>query len=102
MGIENDYSEYGFVIMSLGLNHQRDQKSLWVLEQLPEGTYTGKVDGQVWPVCWIAGREAFFQYRTHLIDSGIEASEVGGFLTRGLVSFHFYDPDGNRLNVSSM
>ncbi|WP_127531779.1 VOC family protein [Paenibacillus kobensis] len=102
MEVENDFSEYGFVIMSLGLNHQRDQKSLWVLEQLPEGAYTGKVSGQVWPVCWIPDREALFQYRTHLIDSGIEASEVGGFVTRGLISFHFYDPDGNRLNVSSM
>lgn len=90
-----------FVIMSLKLNHS-EEDSLWVIEQKPEGTYTGKVDGQVQPSCWIKDREDFFKYHQYLIDRGVETSEIGGFLTKGMVSFHFYDIDGNRLNVSSM
>lgn len=90
-----------FVIMSLKLNHS-EEDSLWVIEQKPEGTYTGKVDGQVQPSCCIKDREDFFKYHQYLIDRGVETSEIGGFLTKGMVSFHFYDIDGNRLNVSSM
>ncbi|MEK8130705.1 VOC family protein [Paenibacillus filicis] len=102
MQVENEWSKDGYAVMSLYLNHQPDHKSLWVLEPLTEGAYIGKVDGAVQPVCWVAGREDFFNYQTFLSGSGIETSEIGGFLTKGLVSFHIYDPDGNRLNFSSM
>ncbi|REK75101.1 VOC family protein [Paenibacillus paeoniae] len=102
MEVENDSSQDGYAIMSLRLNHQPNHKSLWVLEQVTDDAYIGKVDGPVRPVCWVGDREAFFHYRTFLSESGIETSDVGGFLTRGLVSFHAYDPDGNRLNFSSM
>lgn len=90
-----------FVIMALKLNHSEGD-SLWVLEQKLDDTYTGKVDGQVQPICWIKDRDDFFKYHQYLINSGVETSEIGGFITRGMVSFHFYDKDGNRLNVSSM
>lgn len=102
MELENDAGSDGCAIMSLSLNHQPEHKSLWVLEQLPEDAYVGKVDGPVRPICWIGNRDDFFRYHSLLKETGIETSEVGGFLTRGLVSFHFYDPDGNRLNISSM
>lgn len=90
-----------YVIMALKLNHS-DEDSIWVIERKPEESYTGRVDGQVQPVCWIKDREDFFKYHQYLIENGIETSEIGGFLTRGMVSFHFYDIDGNRMNVSSM
>lgn len=90
-----------FVIMALKLN-QNDEDSLWVIEHKQDDSYTGRVDGQVQPVCWIRNREDFFIYHQYLKDNGVEASDIGGFLTRGMVSFHFYDIDGNRLNVSSM
>lgn len=90
-----------FIVMSLKLNHSEDN-SFWVLEQNPEGTYTEKVDGQVQPYCWIKDREDFFKYQQYLKDAGVEASDIGGFLTKGMVSFHLYDLDGNRINVSSM
>lgn len=90
-----------FVIMKLKLNHS-EEDSLWIIERKPEETYTGKVDGQVQSSCWIKSREEFFKYHKYLIDIGIETSEIDGFLTRGMVSFHFYDIDGNRFNVSSM
>ncbi|NUU64451.1 VOC family protein [Paenibacillus agri] len=102
MEMESDFSKDGYVIMSLQLNHQRDQKSLWVLEQLTEDAYIGKIDGPVRPICWVTDREDFFNYHTFLSESGIETSDIGGFTTRGMVSFHAYDPDGNRLNFSSM
>ncbi|WP_165279909.1 VOC family protein [Paenibacillus protaetiae] len=102
MDLENDWSKDGYALMSLGLNRRPGDKSLWVLEQLPENAYTGKADGQVQPVCWVAERSDFFNYQTFLLDSGVETSDIGGYVTRGMVSFHLYDPDGNRLNISSM
>ena len=68
----------------------------------PQGASTEKANGQVQPVCWIKSREEFFQYNERLRSTGVETSEVGGFVERGMVGFHFYDPDGNRFNVSSM
>jgi len=101
MSLVADESDQGYAIMKLKLNHQEDD-SLWVIEQLPTDAYKGKVDGQVQPICWIQNRDDFFKYREYLLSCGIETSEVGGFETKGLVSFHFYDSDGNRFNVSSM
>lgn len=98
--VEQD-EEGGFAIMSLKLNHS-DGDSLWVLEKMGEDAYKGRVDSQVQPYCWIKDRDDFFNYHQYLNDSGIDTSEVGGFVTKGMVSFHFYDPDGNRLNISSM
>lgn len=91
-----------FAIMALGLNHAENEDSLWVLEQLPEGAHTGNVSGQVQPVCWVKSRDAFFKYHQYLKSIGVETSEVGGFVARGMVGFHFFDPDGNRFNISSM
>jgi catechol 2,3-dioxygenase-like lactoylglutathione lyase family enzyme len=98
--IEVDNNNH-YAIMTLKLNHSEDD-SLWVFEQQPVENFTGKVDGQVQPSCWIKDRDDFFKYRQYLIDSCVETSDIGGFLTRGMVSFHFYDIDGNRFNVSSM
>ena len=77
--------------------------SLWVLERLPEGAphrqaqRTGSARK-----AWIKSRDDFFKYHEHLKSIGVDTSEIGGFVARGMVSFHFYDPDGNRFNVSSM
>lgn len=102
MELEADHSEYGYVIMKLKLNHHPETPSLWVIETLSEDAYKGKVDGAVRLSCWIQDREDFFAYQQYLKDEQIETSEIGGFLTRGMVSFHFYDLDGNRFNISSM
>lgn len=102
MQIEEDRSKDGYIIMSLYLNHQQGEKSLRVLEALTGNAYIGQVDRSVQPVCWITNREAFFHYHTSLANNGVETSDIGGFLTKGLVSFHAYDLDGNRLNFSSM
>jgi len=91
-----------FAVAALKLNHAEGEDSLWVLEQLPSGASTEKANGRVQPVCWIKSRDEFFQYNERLRSAGVETSEVGGFVERGMVGFHFYDPDGNRFNVSSM
>lgn len=91
-----------FAVMALKLNHAEGEESLWVLERLPEGAHTGKINGHVRPVCWIKSRDDFFKYNEDLKSRGVDTADVGGFVTRGMVSFHFYDPDGNRFNVSSM
>ena len=101
MSFVADVRDEGYALMKLKLNHLEDD-SLWVIEQLPTDVYRGKVDGQVQPICWINNRDDFFKYRQYLIERGVETSEVGGFTTKGLVSFHFYDLDGNRFNISSM
>ena len=38
---------------------------------------------------WIKKREDFFKYHEYLQANGIETSEIGGFMDRGMVSFHF-------------
>lgn len=73
-----------FAIMALKLNHAADQDSLWVLEQLPDGANTDRRSGQVQPVCWIRSRNEFFAYHKHLRSSGVETSEIGGFVERGI------------------
>lgn len=93
-------AEGRYAIMSLRLNHSEGD-SLWVLEQTIAEPM-GNVDGQVQPICWVQDREQFFKYHQYLQNNGIETSEIGGFLTKGLVGFHFYDQDGNRMNISSM
>lgn len=100
MSLVEDHSAEGYVIMKLKLNHH-DSDSLWVIEQQAHASIH-PIDGQVQPSCWIESRDEFFNYHQYLKDSGIATSDVGGFLTRGMVSFHYYDPDGNRLNISSM
>lgn len=101
MSLVSNEINQGYEIMKLKLNHQKDD-SLWVIEQLQDDVYRGNVDGQIQPFCWIKNKEDFFGYHQYLLGNGIETSEIGGFTTRGMVSFHFYDLDGNRFNISSM
>ncbi|GIP39909.1 hypothetical protein J31TS4_31890 [Paenibacillus sp. J31TS4] len=101
MQVEAVHREEGYAVMSLGVNHHPDGKSLWILESLPPGAYTGPVDGPVRPTCFVQGRDAFFAYYQFLKDSGVMVGEMGGFTGRGLALFHLYDRDGNRFNVSS-
>lgn len=91
----------GYALLSLGVNHRKDDVSLWVLEQLSDPTPRANMDPPVRPYCFIASRERFFAYHAQLRSAGVETSDIGGFAERGLVAFHFYDPDGNRMNVSS-
>lgn len=100
MKITADHADQGYMLMSLKLNHL-DGDSLWVIEQDAQASIN-KADSQVQPICWIQERDEFFRYHQFLIDSGVETSDIGGFVTRGMVSFHCYDPNGNRYNFSSM
>lgn len=94
--------EQGWAMMELGLNRRPGERSLWMLEKLPPGTFAGRCDPQVRPYVFAPSREAFFAYHRYLRSQGIEVSGIGGFIERGLAAFHFYDPDGNRFNVSSL
>jgi catechol-2,3-dioxygenase len=91
----------GYAIMSLGVNHKPDNVSLWVLEQLPIDIRPEKIDASVRPYGFVESRHDFFTYHQNLRSRGIDVSEIGGFMEKGLVAFHFYDPDGNRLNIMS-
>ncbi|GAA4839190.1 hypothetical protein GCM10023310_16230 [Paenibacillus vulneris] len=96
-----DRSEHGYAVMKLGINYHPDGQSRWLLEEDPSRPETGPVDGLFRTRCIISSRESFFKYHQFLRDSGVEVSEVTGFLQRGRVCFHLYDPDGNRFDVSS-
>nr|WP_269669527.1 VOC family protein [Paenibacillus sp. GSMTC-2017] len=102
MHIVDQINNKDYVVMSLRLNHKPGELSLWILEQLPSGTPIGKVDAPIRPYCFIRSRQQFFTYHQYLQSCGIEVSKIGGFTDKGLVVFHFYDPDGNRLNISSI
>ncbi|MFD0713082.1 VOC family protein [Paenibacillus sp. GCM10027626] len=100
MSVLEDHTEEGYLVLALKVNHSSDGKSIWILEQLPSDAYIGKIDGPIRPLTLVKDRMDFFAYHQFLRDSGVECGEVGGFLERGRVLFHFYDPDGNRFNVS--
>jgi catechol 2,3-dioxygenase-like lactoylglutathione lyase family enzyme len=76
-------------------------RGYWLtLERLPEVAVIGKVDGPVRPTCFIQNRNEFFGYHRFLKESGVDVGAMGGFTGRGMSMFHFYDTDGNHLNVS--
>ncbi|WP_307336577.1 VOC family protein [Metabacillus malikii] len=99
MELEAEKVNEDFVVMSLGVNHDPNGKSKWILERTSD--HNGRTDGSIRPICFIQNRDDFFQYYHFLKESGIEVGEIGGFTEGGLSMFHFYDLDGNRFNVSS-
>lgn len=103
VGMERDtiHPDKGYACLTLGVNHKPGKVRTWILEQLPPGSYEGKADGPIRPRCYIENRESFFAYHKFLRSHGVQVGDLGGFIQRGYVKFHFYDPDGNRFNVCS-
>lgn len=99
MVIAEDHAEDGYCIMALQEVMKPKEKMYWILEQLPDGAYTDQIDGPIRPLMLVRKREEFFNYNRFLVDNGIHRGEFGGYAESGRVLFHFYDPDGNRLNV---
>ena len=99
MRVHRSETENGYAILTLGVNHHPEEASLWVLEQLPPGVEAMKFDDPVRPYCYVESRQQFFAYHAFLRDEGLAVSDVGGFAQKGLTAFHFYDPDGNRINI---
>ncbi|MBO9604573.1 MAG: effector binding domain-containing protein [Paenibacillaceae bacterium] len=93
------YPDKGYALLTLGVNHKPGRTHTWLLEQLPADAFQGKVDSVIRPRCFIENRETFFAYHRFLRGSGVPTGDFGGFVQRGYVKFHFYDPDGNRFNV---
>lgn len=89
----------GYAQLTLGVNHKPDKVRTWILEQLPPNSSQGNVDGIIRPRCFIENRDAFFAYHQFLRNNGVQTGDLGGFVQRGYVKFHFYDPDGNCFNV---
>jgi catechol 2,3-dioxygenase-like lactoylglutathione lyase family enzyme len=65
------------------------------LEKLPEENHNGHIDGPARPYFLIEHRKQFEQYHRTLSENGVIVSPI----TEGFGTFHFYDLDGNRLNV---
>jgi len=65
------------------------------LEKLVVANINGRVDGPARHYFLIEDKEQFEQYHRTLCNNGVIVSPI----TQGFGSFHFYDPDGNRLNV---
>lgn len=89
---DTDYAARGFALM-------RDGQSKWDyvwLQQLPPGALLQKANPGARPYFLVEGRDDFLQTRRWLLEQGIETSEAVGERWMG---FHFFDPDGNRLNV---
>jgi catechol 2,3-dioxygenase-like lactoylglutathione lyase family enzyme len=96
MKIGEAHMDKGYVIMHLGLEHHPNDVSQWVLEQLPEPVERVRVNSPVRPYFVLHGTDEFITYHSFLRNSGIEVSEIEGKHS----FFHFYDPDGNRFNIS--
>ncbi len=100
MNVLEDHIEDGYLVLHLRENYSETNKSIWILEQLPMDSYKGKIDGMIRPLTLVKNRASFFAYHQFLKDSGVDCGDIGGFLEKGRVLFHFYDSDGNRFNVS--
>jgi len=87
-----DYSDQGFALLG---ESEGDWEYVW-LEQLPASAPYAKANpgARLYFVIW--DREQFLETERRLREQGIETSEPVGERWTG---FHFYDPDGNRLNV---
>jgi len=101
MSLNRIDEEKRFAVMNLAVNHMPGVFCPWVLEKIPEDTYVGKIDGPVRPFFFIQDRDEFYAYHRYLIESGVEPAPVSGFTGGGNIHFQFYDPDGNRINVSN-
>ncbi|WP_274364277.1 VOC family protein [Paenibacillus thermotolerans] len=93
--------ERGFAVMDLAVNHMPGVYSPWVLEKVPEGTCVGNIDGPVRPLFIIHDRGMFYAYHQYLTEIGVEPAPISGFTGGGRIHFQFYDPDGNRINITN-
>jgi catechol 2,3-dioxygenase-like lactoylglutathione lyase family enzyme len=100
MEVLADHSSEHYCVMTLGINYHPEGRSKWVLEEDPDLADHGPIDGLWRTRSFVADRDAFFGYHQFLQESGCHVSEMGGFVTRGRVCFHVYDPDGNRFDLS--
>jgi len=89
---KNNYSGRGFALMA---DPQNDWDYVW-LEQLPSDTPIVKANPGARLYFVIRDSGEFRETHRLLNESGIETSSIVGERWMG---FHFYDPDGNRLNV---
>ncbi|XEC97516.1 VOC family protein [Paenibacillus tarimensis] len=100
LSLNSEHFDEGYALMKAGVNHQPNNHALVVLETLPDHAYRGKVDGAVRLSYYIQDRNEFYAYHRYLTENGVGTGEIGGYTGGGRIVFHFYDPDGNRMNVS--
>jgi catechol 2,3-dioxygenase-like lactoylglutathione lyase family enzyme len=97
LGLERskkNFKDRGFALM-------RDKKQKWDfvwLEEVPSSQSTIKANPGARLYFQIKQQDDLYKTNAWLKEQGIEASDIVGERWKG---FHFYDPDGNRLNVWS-
>ncbi|MDP5275850.1 VOC family protein [Chengkuizengella axinellae] len=70
------------------------------LEPIPQGSKVEKSNPSVRTYFYVKP-ELFRSTHQLLAEKGIETSKTAGEPEKGFAGFHFFDPDGNRLNVWS-
>lgn len=91
---KKNYMEQGFALM-------RDEKCKWDfvwLQKVPAGSHPHRTNPSARFYLQIKKRTNLVEAHRWLIEQGIETSGIVG---DQLKCFHFYDPDGNRLNAWS-
>lgn len=73
----------------------------FILEAVPAGAHLGQVDGAARPYFVCRSRQQFTQLYERLREAGARPSGYMNPPGTRWSAFHFYDPDGNRLNVWS-
>lgn len=100
MGIVEDHTEDGYLVMALQEHMSSKAEMYWILEELPGNMFSGDRNEPIRPLMLVKNRDAFFTYHRFLRDNGVKCGEFGGHVEhQGRVLFHFYDLDGNRFNV---
>lgn len=90
---KKDYRSQGYALM-------RDEKDKWDhvwLEQVPAVPSPANANPGARLYFLVKGRENFLQAHEWLQEKGIETSDIVG--PKRWMGFHFYDPDGNRINA---
>lgn len=93
LGIEvaEDHSANGYVYLN----------NFFALESVPADQHIGQVDDAARPYLECRSRQQFTALRQRLAEAGARPSPFMNHPGGRWSAFHFYDPDGNRLNVWS-
>lgn len=101
MKLEADCSDEGYCVLTFGIHYSDEGRARWIVDENPDAGDNEASESLFRLRTSIPRREHFFAYHRSLQESGANVSPVGGFIARGRVYFHVYDPEGNRFDFSA-
>lgn len=94
----SDQNMDGNVVMSSPDGWSGEWRDCILLQQLPQGTQAVVHDNPRARGYFLVKQHEFLEAYTELESRGLKPSEIAGS-PGGWAAYHFFDPDGNRINV---